>query len=332
MKNIHLPPIPQLPASDPRVCEVVCLYLAVWNDLTPEQMQAASAHLQNCANCANEQRVLNHATRLVAALDSSSPSVRVDQAVMVAIAAHNKGHSRNAPYVLQSRRKYTIRRRGTPLQLAGLLVAAAIIVLATFATIHTVKVISPPQQAFILPSTLTWSTFVLYHSQTKLDAKGKRYRVNSYHDLSNNHINVETVQDNTLDVMLVSDGQNALGMDEMRHIAQWGANGWNVNEKDEAMFDLNGLRQDLNTHRATYLDEDQFKGQTVYRIRYQDGRVLLLDMNYHPVNVLVGAVGPGTGEPVYDTLKLLSPSNVPSSMWNMHVPAGFKMGALPSNP
>jgi hypothetical protein len=58
----------------------------------------------------------------------------------------------------------------------------------------------------------------------------------------------------------------------------------------------------------------------------------LLDMHYMPVNVLRGAVGPGTGRPMYETLQLLSHSQVSDSMWNMSVPPGFQMGTLPTKP
>jgi hypothetical protein len=50
-------------------------------------------------------------------------------------------------------------------------------------------------------------------------------------------------------------------------------------------------------------------------------------MDYMPVNVLQRA-----GEPVYDTFTLLSSLAVPASMWDMTVPQGFTMGALPAKP
>ena len=101
---------------------------------------------------------------------------------------------------------------------------------------------------------------------------------------------------------------------------------------DETPFNLAQLRSDMSANRATYLDKDTFHGQAVYRIRCPDGLVLLLSMNYQPVNVLRGAVGPGTGEPVYDTLRLMPASDISSSMWDMRVPAGFRMGTLPPKP
>ena len=188
---------------------------------------------------------------------------------------------------------------------------------------------SPPPQAFLLPTTLTWAGLVLYHTETRLDKDGQRYQVNCYHDLRNDHVNVETVQVGTLDVVAVSDAHKTLGLDMMHHVAQWGASDWMI---DDSMFNLGRLQDDLRTRQDVYLGTDQFQGQEVYRIRVKNGLVMLLDMHYMPVNVLRGAVGPGTGEPMYDTLRLLQPAQVPNYMWNMNVPADFKMGALPARP
>ena len=134
---------------------------------------------------------------------------------------------------------------------------------------------------------------------------------------------------NILDVVAVGDKYAMLGLDMMHHIAQWGANDWKV---DETPFNLAQLRSDMSANRATYLDKDTFHGQDVYRIRCRDGLVLLLNMHYQPVNVLRGAVGPGTGEPVYDILQLMPASHISNSMWDMRVPAGFRMGTLPPKP
>src|SRR5205085_43518 len=82
-------------------------------------------------------------------------------------------------------------------------------------------------------------------------------------------------------------------------------------------FNLAELRGDIDAHRAVYLDQDVFRGQSVYRIRARNGLVLLLDMHYRPVNVLRGAIGPGTGAPIYDVLALMPASHVSHSMWDM---------------
>jgi hypothetical protein len=170
---------------------------------------------------------------------------------------------------------------------------------------------------------------VLYHSETRIDAHGLRYYVNCYHDLGSDSMHVETIMPDHLDVIAVGNHHAMLGLDMMHHVAQWGANDWSV---DETAFNLSELRSDLDAHRAVYLDQDVFQGHAVYRIRTRNALVLLLDIHYMPVNVLRGAVGPGTGEPIYNSLMLMPPSHVSSSMWNMNVPAGFHMGTLPAKP
>lgn len=313
--------------SNPHICETVRCYLPLWDDLTPEQRQFVSAHLATCQSCAAEQRVMQQATRLLASLEASSPSPSVDKAVMAAIAAQaSNGHA----FRLLSIHKE--KRRISTLQLAGLFVAAIVVLVATFTTIRVMRTPTSSSQAFLLPTTLSWSAYILYHTQTKIDAKGKRYRIDSYHSLKDGYLSVETMQEGTFDVVLVNDGHDTLGMDEMHRVAQENVQGWGIDMAEEAMFDLNELRHELNTHQAYYLDKDIFRGIAVYRIRYGNGLVILLDMQYHPVNILAGAVGPGTGEPVYDKVALLSSSQVSSSMWDMQVPAGFKMGTLPPQP
>ena len=44
------------------------------------------------------------------------------------------------------------------------------------------------------------------------------------------------------------------------------------------------------------------------------------------------ALGPGTGGPMYDTIKLMLPSQVSNTMWDMIIPQGFHMGTLPPRP
>jgi len=184
-------------------------------------------------------------------------------------------------------------------------------------------------QGFALPATLTWDSYVLYHSETRLDNKGERYRVETYHDMSTGRMHVETTMPGSLDVVAIGTDHSMLGLDTMHHVAQWGADGWNV---DDSAFDLAELRNDLHTQIASYLGKDFFHGQPVYRVRSRNGLVLLLSMDYKPVNVLRGAVDPGTGEPVYDTLLLMLSSQVAKSMWEMSVPTGYRMGKLPTKP
>ncbi len=325
MNQTHLPPLPPAGVTGPEVCEIVRLYLAVWDDLTPEQKQAGAVHLEACANCLSMQRLMNLSTRLVGGLDDSSPSSRVDSAVRAAIAARRNGQAASArrPFLRHSRSS-----RATPLRLTGLVAAAAVILFAVLTALHFVGIPTSRQTAFILPATLTWSGYVLYHTETRMNSKGQRYQVDTYHDLATDSIRMEMVEDSTVHIAVVSANHHMLAMDMMHHIAQWGSPERSV---DESMFDLPRLRRDLQTHQAVYLGKDHFQGQDVYLVRCNNGMVLLLDMHYLPVNVLRGATGPATGVPVYDTLRLLSHSEVSNSMWDMHVPPGFQMGTVRQN-
>jgi hypothetical protein len=183
--------------------------------------------------------------------------------------------------------------------------------------------------AFALPANLSWSNYVLYHSETINGANGMVYHVESYHDLGSNNMHVETKADGQVDVVVVGDDHAMLGMDMMHHVAQWNADAWAV---DDSMFDLAELRHELQTQSAIYLDKESFRGQEVYRIRCKNGLVMLLDMNYMPVNVLQGSSSADMARPMYDTLKLMPASQVHASMWDMSVPPGFHMGSLPSKP
>jgi hypothetical protein len=139
-------------------------------------------------------------------------------------------------------------------------------------------------------------------------------------------MHVETIAGDDLDIVAVGHRQELLGKDLVHHIAQWGANAWGV---DDSLFDLGQLRADLQTHRAVYLGQETFRGKEVYRIRMRNGLVLLLDRQYLPVNVLSNASGPGTGEPLYETLMMLPATQVPATLWEARIPAGFRVGMLP---
>jgi hypothetical protein len=206
---------------------------------------------------------------------------------------------------------------------------AAVVVLSFLTMMHFSGVPGLTPQVFTLPTTLSWNGYVIYHSETRIDAHGMHYRVDTYYDPGTDRVHVETMMPGSMDVVVVGDSHSLLGMDMMHHVAQWGANEWS---NDESMFNLAAIRSDMKASRATFLDKDIFRGQAVYRIRCSNGMVLLLNMQYEPVNVLRGAVGPGAGEPVYDSLDMMPSSHVAGEMWDMRVPAGFKMGALPGKP
>jgi hypothetical protein len=205
---------------------------------------------------------------------------------------------------------------------------AAALVLALLAMMHFMPWFGSPPQAFALPANLSWNGFVIYHSEMRIDAHGASYRVNTYYDPGSGRQHVETVMPGSMDVVAVGDGHSVLGMDMMHHVAHPNANMWST---DESMFNLAEIRSDLKAKRAVFMGKDAFRGQPVYQILCSNGLVLLLDMQYRPVNVLPG-VGSGSAEPVYDTLVLMPPSHVSSQMWDMRVPPGFKMGELPGKP
>jgi hypothetical protein len=342
--NSIMPSIPKAGENGLQVCSTVRLYLAILDDLPPEQARPVLQHVQTCAGCAREQRLMQHTTRVFANLPASTPSPHIDQAIMAAIAARanrqkplvsvaGQGQSSNgqSPTSALRRKRDPFGRRNlkrVSLKWGALAsVAAAVLLLALLVSMHFIG--GPTSQAFTLPANLSWNGYVLYHSETKVATDGARYSINTYYEVGTGHIHVETVMPGSLDVVAVGDGHSVLGLDMMHQVAQWGANDWSV---DETAFSLAELRSDMNAHRATYLDTGTFHGQAVYRIRCRDGLVLLLNMHYQPVNVLSGVAGPGTGKSMYNILTLMPSSHVSDSMWDMSVPNGFHMGTLPAKP
>jgi hypothetical protein len=335
MNESDLPPIPQAGETGPAVCAIVRLYLAIIDDLTPQQVAQLSEHAVSCAACSEEFEALELTTHLVGSLPASTPSPHVDAAVF-ALMQNSQGARLKSRQVARQG-KTAPRAPARPVRrrrigwIAGELVAAAAIILALFASAHIFGIFGSgsPQTAFALPSTLSWSPYVLYHSENRTATDGALYQVESYHDLGTGSVHVETKMDGQIDVIAVGNEQEMLGMDTIHHIAQMGADQWSI---DDSIFDLNALRHELQMHEATYLGTDTYKGQSVYRVRYQNGLVMLLDMEYMPVNVLRGADGPGTGYPIYTSLKMLPSTQVPDSMWDMSVPPGYQMGTLPAQP
>jgi hypothetical protein len=322
MNYIDLPPLPRVGETGPQVCNTVRLYLAVLNDLAPEQVDQVLQHVSTCASCTAEFHLMNSATRLVAGLPMTTPSPRVDAAIMALQTAGNGARSRKPA------------RRGLPPRratwLIGQLAVAAVLLIALLTATHFSSIAPGVHQSFQLPANLSWSSYVVYQSERRVDANGMVYHVNSYYELGADRMqHVETVADGQLDVVAVGDQHAMLGKDMIHHVAQWGADAWGV---DDSLFDLGQLRHDLQTKAAVFLDKENFRGQEVYSIREKNDLVLLLDTDYMPVNVLQGATGSGSGEPMYDTFKVLPASQVSSSMWDMSVPAGFQMGRLPAKP
>jgi hypothetical protein len=326
MNHSDLPPLPRAGTSGPQVCAVVRLYLAVLDDVPAEQVQVVSEHVHTCAGCATEHRLMMQAASLAADLTEYAPPPQVDQAILAAINTWSSVHPSERIHALRSSHRTAHTRRS--FWLPGHVVAVALL-LALLTAVHVLSASPAPPRAFALPVTLSWSEYVLYYSETKVGANGVRYRVNCYHDLGTGHMHVETSTGGGLDIIAVGDEQIMLGEDLVHHIAQWGANAWSV---DDSLFNLTQLRHDLQTNRAVYEGMDRFEGQEVYRIRWKHGLVLLLDRRYQPVNVLRDGRGPGTGQPIYERLTLLPASQVPSTLWDTHVPPGFQMGRLPERP
>src|SRR6266581_5222277 len=321
MNSTHLPPLPKEGESGPQVCNTVRLYLAVLDDLSPEQVTLLFKHVETCSTCSEEFQLINGATRLMGGLDATSPSRRVDAAIMALQFDQNGMRTR------KSVKRAPLRGRSIKI-ISQAVVAIAAILLFMFLTATHFIVFAPSRaNAFELPANLSWSNYVLYHSESRTGANGMVYRVESYQDLGSNHMHIETMADGQLDVVVVGDDHSMLGMDMLHHVAQWNADAWEV---DDSLFNLSELRHELQTKSAVYLDKENFRGQDVYRIRCKDGLVMLLDMNYLPVNVIQGAGGSSTGEPMYDALKLMPASKMPASMWDMSIPAGFQMGTLPA--
>lgn len=338
MENVEdMPPLPEVGARGPQVCATLQLYLAVLDDLPREQVDAVMQHVHTCASCTAEYHFMHRATCAMSTMSASAPSARVDQAIMLLIAA------RSAPSVSVIEKQpvrvgvlpepVRVQKRWQP-SFWGIsqIAASVILLLGLIAVARYAMGIPTAKTDFALPKDLNWDAYVIYHSETLIANDGEHYVVNTYHDLANGDMHTETMLNNTLDVVAIEDSTVTLGLDMMHHIAQWGAQAWSVNQSEESLFNLPELRSDLAANKDIYLGTDVFHGQDVYRVRSTNGLVLLLDTHYMPVNILRGAVGPGTGEPIYTTVTLMQPATVSSSMWNMSVPAGFQMGALPAQP
>ncbi len=329
MNEMYLPPLPPIGTSGTAVCTTIRLYLAVWSDLTPEQMETVAHHVRTCPPCAEEEHLLRQATQVIAHMEESSPSEHVNQAIIAAIAAksHDKRNAQVLPF-----RPHRLQQRGTRrFALASAIVAAALLLVA-LATFHFTGSSPKTQQAFVLPATLTWTDYVLYQMETHTNKQGDVYHIISYYDLQQQRLNVEThMLDGSLDVVMVGDERThqALGLDMMHHVAQWNAQAWAI---DESMFNLNALRDELRVQRAIYWGKQLFQNQQVYVIHCDNNLVMLLDMHYMPINILSGATKIGTGQPIYNILKWMQPTEVSPARWAMSVPSNFQMGTLPAKP
>jgi hypothetical protein len=327
MNNTDLPPLPAAGEHGPEVCTTVRLYLAVLPDVSTEQARVLFEHVKICSGCAAELRLMTLATYLASPADMTPPP-QVDQVIRAAIAARSSRHFPENIQALHSLHSHHPFRTHRFLRLIGQ-VAAVVVLLTTLIVMQLWHGSLATPRAFVLPANLSWSGYVLYYHETKMSKNGIHYNVNCYHDLGTGRMHVETMARNDLDIVAVGDDQTLLGEDLIHHIAQWNAYAWSV---DDSMFNLAQLRSDLHVNRALYEGTDVFHSQEVYRIRWRNGLVLLLDTHYWPVNVLRDAHGPGTGQPVYDTLTWLKVSQVPGALWDIKMPVGFRIGDLPARP
>lgn len=324
--SLDLPPFPTINDRTPRNCEAVRFYLAIADELPLERVRILSEHAKLCPECAAEFRLLQRVNRMIASMPPSTPSARVDAAVLAAL--QNRQQATRASVQLPPARQQTPRRISTSRR-AGVwaLVAAALLVLLGGGFFLRGLIFPANSQAFQLPANLSWSGYVLHYTQTRTTTQGKPYQVEVYQDLGDNSMHIESTMNGVFDVVVVTDNQDMLGEDMMHHVAQEG-NGVEDWAVDGSMFNLTQLRHDLTTHQAVYLGKGTFQGQAVYRIRASDGQVLLLNMSYFPVNVLDNSSSTGTS--MYNSFTLMPEAQVSDSMWDMRVPIHFQMGQLPS--
>ena len=335
MNDLDFPPFPMMGEKGPQVCESVRFYLAIIDDLPLEQVRILTGHIQECAGCAAEYRLLQQATRLIAELPESAPSRRVDDAILAALQSrsktphtsvqlHPEKRTPETPLALpQGGRARTPRRRAGVLALVA---ALLLLFLGAGVFLRGGLFSAGNPQAFQLPAGLSWNGYVLHYIQTRTDTHEKPYQVEVYQDLGSNNMHIESSMQGEFDVVVVTDNSTMLGKDMMHHIAQMGneVEGWAV---DGSTFDLARLRQDLAAHRASYLGKSNFQGKPVYQIRASNGQILLLNMQYLPVNALNSA---GASTPLYNICALMPSAQVSDSMWDMQVPHGFQMGRLPA--
>jgi hypothetical protein len=334
MNNLDLPPFPMIDERGPQVCERVRFYLAIVDELPFEQVRILSEHIKGCTECATEFQLLRQATHLVATLPESTPSARVDAAILATLRTRQKTAHASLPLhpsniALTRSRPSAAGKRVTRGKVWGLVAALLLIVVAGF-FLHGLLFPSGQGEAFQLPASLSWNGYVLHYTQLRKDAQGKSYQVEVYQDLGTNNMHIESSMPGKFDVVVVTDKSTMLGKDMMHHIAQMGkaVASWAV---DGSPFELAFLRHDLASGRAIYLGEGNFHGQKVYQIRTGNGLVLLLNLSYLPVNVLYNFEGQGSGVPLYQTCELLRSAQVSETMWDMQVPSGFQMGQLPAN-
>jgi hypothetical protein len=322
MNKHDLSPLPGRDEKGAQACARIHPYLAIVDELSTEQAYALSEHLTRCTQCARAFQHIQQANRLIATLPESRPSARVDATILTALQQRQRTTAVSAQIHMHA----PGRRRSS--RLTWTLVAASLLVITAGILLRGLLV--GGGAGFRLPPTLSWHGYVLHYIQTRDSSQGQSYQVEVYQDLGTNNMHVESQLPGQFDVVVVSDKATMLGKDMMHHIAQMGSGvaGWMT---DGSLFDLDLLRHDLATGNATYLGIGRFQGQKVHQLRMDNGQILLLNMDYLPVNALRNFHGQGTGTLVYRTCQLLLSAQVSDSLWDMQVPSDFQMGPLPTS-
>src|SRR5207247_10178027 len=102
---------------------------------------------------------------------------------------------------------------------------AAVVVLSFLTMMHFSGVPGLTPQVFTLPTTLSWNGYVIYHSETRFDAHGVPYLVNTYYDPGTDRVHVETMMPGSMDVVVVGDGHSLLGIVILDDVAHGGSDG-----------------------------------------------------------------------------------------------------------
>lgn len=336
MSNTNDTNLPSLSAAVARgkvSCAVIRPYLAVFEDLPPDQAQIVLAHVQTCQDCTLELQQFTRANRLVASLSAVAPSARVDRAVLAVIAARGE-QARLAQELQQQQQTRLVRQRRPPrvLSWSGGLAVAAVLVLAA---IFLFRNIILPMQAFAIPANLSWNGYVLHYNYEHANGSGTSYLMDCYQDLGQQKLHAETSMPGQWDIVLVGNQQSMLGKDMMHQVAQENVDGWDL---CSPQFNLDSLRTAIQQKQDVYLGKSQFGGQDVYQIRNNNGLILLLDMDYRPVNALqptpssTGTTSHTVYRPLYTQVNLMPSSQVESNLWDRSVPPHFRMGTITSMP
>lgn len=332
MSNTNDTELPSLSAAFARgniSCAVVRPYLAIVEELPPDQAQIVMAHVQICPDCTLELQQLTQANRLIASLPVSGPSTRVDRAVLAAIAARGM----QAPLVRalpldQQTHRGRSRKQGRVLSWTSALAVAAVLALAATFLFHN---LTSPAEAFALPANLSWNGYVLHYNVEHANDSGSNYLMDCYQDLGKQNLHAETSKAGQWDIVLVGDQQSMLGKDMMHQVAQENIDGWDL---CSPQFNLNSLRTAIQQKQSVYVGKRQFDGEDVYQIRNNNGLILLLNMDYRPVNalqpttVMSGSTAHTVYHPLYTQVDLMSSSQVENSMWDRSVPPRFHMGTI----